>query len=259
MSEVNRKGTFVNSPFEKSGFVFLNSNMLRCIAIILMLIDHIWATFMSFGNWMTYVGRLAFPIFAFLITEGYIHTSNLKKYIFRLLLFALLSEIPFNLFSSSNIFNPYHQNVLFTLLLGLLAITVIDKCRECKEKKGKLKYCMLLIMICAVSVIGFVDYGFLGLMMVVVFFVFRSFPFAWIAQLVAMIIINVVAFEGQVFIVEFFGMVFEIPTQSFAVLSLLPIWLYNGKKGKSNKLMQYSFYAFYPVHMIVLYLIRFFA
>ncbi|MBQ7006155.1 MAG: hypothetical protein IJN68_06980 [Clostridia bacterium] len=120
----------VNSPLIKIPFGGLTSNMLRTIAIVLMLSDHIWATAMSFGNWMTYIGRMAFPIFAFQIAEGFFHTSNFKKYALRLLGFALITEIPFNLFYSSRWFNPYHQNVLFTLLLGLLAISVIDKVRK---------------------------------------------------------------------------------------------------------------------------------
>lgn len=248
-----------NSPFEKTRLSCLTSNMLRVIAIVLMLSDHIWATAMSFGDWMTYIGRMAFPIFAFQIAEGFVHTSNLKKYILRLLSFALVSEIPFNLFYSSRVFNPYHQNVLFTLLLGLLAITVIDKCRKCKEKRNRLKYVIALSLICIASVIGFVDYGFWGMLTVVVFYILRNFRFAWIAQLVAMIMINVVAFEGLVFPVEFLGITFEIPSQSFAVLALIPIWMYSGKKGKSSKIMQYGFYAFYPVHMLILYLIKYFA
>mgnify|MGYP003294249317 CR=1 FL=1 len=111
-----------NSPLVKFPFGGLTANMLRAVAVILMLSDHIWATYMSFGNWMTYIGRMAFPIFAFQIAEGFVHTKNFKKYALRLLGFAIVTEIPFNLFYSSRWFNPYHQNVLFTLLLGLLAI-----------------------------------------------------------------------------------------------------------------------------------------
>ena len=127
----------VNSPLTKIPFGGLTSNMLRVIAVILMLSDHIWATYMSLGNWMTYIGRIAFPIFAFQIAEGFVHTSNFKKYALRLLGFALVTEIPFNLFYSSRWFNPYHQNVLFTLLLGLLAIYVLDNLK--KNFKGKIK------------------------------------------------------------------------------------------------------------------------
>ena len=116
---------------------------------------------------------------------------------------------------------------------------------------------MLLITI--VSVIGFVDYGLNGVLMVVLFYVFRDFPFAWVCQLIAMVCINVIFFEGQVIPTEIFGNYVEIPTQAFAVFALIPIWLYGGRKGMSNKVLQYGFYAFYPVHMIVLYLIKYFA
>ena len=248
-----------NKPVEKFPFGGLNANMLRIIAILLMLSDHIWATYMSFGNWMTYIGRMAFPIFAFQIAEGFIHTSNFKKYALRLLGFAVITEIPFNLFYSSRWFNPYHQNVLFTLLLGLLAIYVIDKLKKNHTPKNIVKSVLLLLLICVGSVLGFVDYGFWGVLMVVMFYVLRDFPFAFLAQLVAMVLINIVFFEGQVVPVEIFGKMFEIPTQGFAVFSLIPIWLYGGKKGRSSKVMQYGFYAFYPVHMIILYLIKHFA
>lgn len=249
----------VNSPLVKFPFGGLTSNMLRTIAVVLMLSDHIWATAMSFGNWMTYIGRLAFPIFAFQIAEGFVHTSNFKKYALRLLGFAVVTEIPFNLFYSSRWFNPYHQNVLFTLLLGLLAIYVIDNARKNKTAKNIALSVLWLALICLASVIGFVDYGFLGMLTVVMFYLLRDFPFAWIAQLVGMVLINIVFFEGQVFPVEFFGKMVEIPSQGFAVLSLIPIWLYGGKKGRSSKVMQYGFYAFYPVHMLILYLIKYFA
>ena len=248
-----------NSPLIKIPFGGLTSNMLRTIAVALMLSDHIWATAMSFGNWMTYIGRMAFPIFAFQIAEGFVHTSNFKKYALRLLGFAVITEIPFNLFYSSRWFNPYHQNVLFTLLLGLLAISVIDKVRKNITVKTVALSLLWLLLICVASVIGFVDYGFLGMITVVMFYLLRDFPFAWLVQLTAMVLINIVFFEGQVFPVEIFGKIFEIPTQGFAVFSLIPIWLYGGRKGCSNKMMQYFFYAFYPVHMLMLYLIKYFA
>lgn len=249
----------VNSPLLKMPFGGLTSNMLRVIAVLLMLSDHIWATYMSLGNWMTYIGRMAFPIFAFQIAEGFVHTSNFKKYALRLLGFAVITEIPFNLFYSSRVFNPYHQNVLFTLLLGLLAIYVLDNLKKNFTKKNIGCSLLWIALICVAATLGFVDYGFLGMLTVVMFYVLRDFPFAWLAQLVGMVLINIVFFEGLVYPVEIFGKTFELPYQGFAVFSLIPIWLYGGRKGKSSKIMQYGFYAFYPVHMLILYLLKYFA
>lgn len=248
-----------NSPLIKHPFGGLTSNMLRLLAVIFMISDHVWATYMSFGNWMTYVGRLAFPIFAFQIAEGFMHTKSFKKYSLRLLAFALISELPFNLFYSSRWFNPYHQNVLFTLLLGLMAIKVIDNLKKNHRPKDIALSVLWLLLIVIGSVLGFVDYGFLGMLTVVMFYIFRDFPFAWLCQLIGMVCINIIFFEGQVIPTEIFGIAVEIPTQAFAVLSLIPIWLYGGRKGISNKFLQYGFYAFYPVHMIILALIRYFA
>ncbi len=238
---------------------FLNSNTLRLVAVLLMVSDHIWATAMSFGNWMTYIGRMAFPIFAFQIAEGFVHTKNFKKYALRLLAFAVISEIPFNLFYSSRWFNPYHQNVMFTLLLGLLAIKVIDNLKKDISPKNIGKSLLWLALIAVGGTLGFVDYGFLGVLTVVMFYLCRGYRFTPILQLIGMILINIVFFEGQVFIFDVFGKTVEIPSQGFAVFSLIPIWLYNGKKGKSSKVLQYGFYAFYPVHMLILYLIKYFA
>ena len=248
-----------NSPLIKRPFGGFTANMLRVIAVLLMLSDHVWATYMSFGDWMTYIGRMAFPIFAFQIAEGFVHTKNFKKYALRLLGFAIVTEIPFNFFYSSRFFNPYHQNVLFTLLLGLLAIKVIDGIKKDRSGKNIALSVLYLLLILLASVIGFVDYGYLGMLTVVMFYLMRDFPFAWLGQLVGMILLNITFFEGLVFPVEILGKTFEIPSQGFAVFALIPIWLYGGRKGKSSKALQYGFYAFYPVHMIVLYLIKYFA
>ena len=219
-----------NSPLIKMPFGGLTSNMLRTIAVILMLSDHIWATYMSFGNWMTYIGRMAFPIFAFQIAEGFVHTSNFKKYATRLLIFALITEIPFNLFYISNWYFLFHQNVLFTLLLGLLAIYVIDKAKKVNSPKQTAVSILLLLLIGIVSAVGCVDYGFLGVATVVMFYLLRDFPFAWVGQLIAMVVINLFLFEGEVVPVTLLGHSFEIAKQGFAVFALIPIWLYNGKK-----------------------------
>lgn len=248
-----------NSPLIKKPFGGLTSNMLRVLAIAFMICDHLWAKVIPGNDWMTYVGRMTFPIFAFMISEGFFHTSSLKKYTLRLLAFALISEIPFNLFYGGSWFYPYHQNVLFTLLLGLIAITLIDKARKDKTSKTIIRTVLILIPVCLGAFIGFPDYGFWGFLMVVMFYLFRDFPFAWLAQLVAMIIINCELFEGQFIIIDLFGKSFEFATQGFAVFSLIPIWLYGGKKGKSSKIIQYGFYAFYPLHMIIIYLAVYFS
>lgn len=248
-----------NSPLVKIPFGGLTSNMLRVLAMSFMICDHLWAKVVPGNDWMTYVGRMTFPIFAFMISEGFIHTSNLKKYISRLLIFALISEIPFNLFYGGSWFYPYHQNVMFTLLFGLLAIMLIDKAKRNRDAKTIVKSALLVILLGITSFIGFVDYGFWGFLIIIMFYLFRDFPFAWLAQLAAMIIINCELFEGQFIIVDLFGKSFEFATQGFAVFSLIPIWLYGGRKGKSSKIMQYGFYAFYPLHMIIIYLAVYFA
>jgi hypothetical protein len=97
----------------------ISSAGLHILAMALMLCDHLWATIVPGNNWLTCVGRLAFPIFAYLLVEGYFHTKNIGKYSLRLFLFALLSEIPFNLMYISAPIYPFHQNVIWTLLIGL--------------------------------------------------------------------------------------------------------------------------------------------
>lgn len=248
-----------DSPLTKIPFGGLTSNMLRILAMAFMICDHLWAKVVPGNDWLTYIGRMTFPIFAFMISEGFIHTSNLKKYIFRLLGFALISEIPFNLFYGGSWFYPYHQNVLFTLLLGLLAISLIDKAKKKRDVKTTVKTVLLLFLLGIASFISFVDYGFWGFLTVVMFYLFRKFPFAWLAQLIAMLLMNLILFEGQTVPVELFGNTYHLATQGYAVFSLIPIWLYGGRKGKSSKALQYSFYAFYPLHMLIIYLAVYFA
>mgnify|MGYP002224886871 FL=1 len=111
----------------------LSAAALHIIAMALMLMDHLWATLLPAQDWLTCAGRLAFPIFAFMAVEGYFHTRNLKRYALRLLLFALLSEVPFDLMYGGTWFYPVHQNVIWTLLLGLLGVYLMETVRK-KQK-----------------------------------------------------------------------------------------------------------------------------
>ncbi len=94
----------------------LSAAALHILAMTFMLMDHLWATLLSSQMWLTHVGRLAFPIFAFLAVEGYFHTRSFKRYALRMLLFAVLSEVPFDLMYGGTVFYPVHQNVIWTLL-----------------------------------------------------------------------------------------------------------------------------------------------
>lgn len=232
----------------------LNANQLRTLAMILMLIDHVWAVFLSSHLWMTYLGRLAFPIFAFQISEGFFHTSDRRRYAKRLLLFALLSEIPFDLVYGSTPFYPFHQNVLFTLLLGLLGCCAIDRARQIGTKKAWALCALSLAGILLAATVFFVDYGWRGAATVLAFYALRDFPGARLAQLCALAALNILGVRDMT--LPLLG--WDFPTQGFAVGAIVPIWLYNGQRGGGGKTLQYAFYAFYPVHLLVLYLLFYF-
>ena len=108
----------------------LSASALKALAMVCMLLDHMWATVIPGNTWMTWVGRLTFPLYAFLIAEGFFHTADRRRYALRLLGLALLSEIPFDLIQFSTPFFPFHQNTVFTLLLGLWAISGLDRARQ---------------------------------------------------------------------------------------------------------------------------------
>ena len=231
----------------------LDSTALRLLAILFMVLDHLWATVVPGNLWLTCVGRLAFPIFAFQLCEGYRHTGDFRRYRRRLLVFALLSEIPFNLFYAGSVIFPFHQNVLFTLLLGLLAIRQADRLRREEGIKKKSLRCLALLLIFAGGVVLFPDYGLMGIMTVLCFFVFRDHR---LFQLAAMAVLNIFTFKGQTIPISLFGLACDFPIQGFALLALPLIWLYNGEKGRGGKGLRLFWYIFYPLHMLALYFIQ---
>jgi len=236
----------------------LSSSALHVIAMIFMLCDHLWATLIPGNQWLTCLGRLAFPMFAYMAVEGYFHTGNLKRYVLRLLLFAVISEIPFNLMYSSNLIYPFHQNVLWTLLLGIGLIQV----NEHVAKKGKLWLrfaigCVTVLLGWVIGMLTMVDYYGFGVVTILVFYFFRKRTW-WclLAQIAALYYLNVEALEGFYFEVNIMGKNIPIVQQGLALFALIPIWLYRGRKGYNRKWFQYACYGFYPLHMLLLYLLR---
>ena len=110
----------------------LTSFHLHILAMALMLCDHLWVSVVPGNDWLTDIGRIAFPIFAFMTAEGFYHTKNIKKYAGRLLLFAVISEIPFNLVAGGSVFYPLHQNVLWTFLISVGLMWINEKVKDKK-------------------------------------------------------------------------------------------------------------------------------
>ena len=204
---------------------------LKCIAVFSMLIDHIGAFLFPSEVWMRYVGRLAFPIFGFLIVEGFFHTRDLKKYMSRLFVFALISEIPYDLVRYDSPVYMDQQNIFFTRLLALICMYALHMMQDHIWLAGSV---LLAVAVLTHYVIK-PDYGIEGIAMILCFYIFRNWR---IEQFISVAAINLCCF-GKI--------------QNAGALALVPIWFYNGKKGPSAK---YLFYFFYPVHLLVLYLIR---
>ena len=225
---------------------------LKTIACITMLVDHIGASCIeaglllpeletgevSGGAWdqlslfqldrvLRFTGRLAFPLFCFLLVEGFLHTHDLKKYALRMLGFALLSEFPFDWAFFSGVWWG-HQNVYFTLLLGLLAMKALDTFRTGEgtpDARG---------ILCAAACTGAAallrcDYDVMGMALILALYMTRKDKRA---QCIA-------------------GAVFSL-FEPVAPLAFGLVWFYSGERGGSSKLEQWAFYWFYPVHLFLL-------
>ncbi len=222
----------------------MSAFVLKIIACITMFIDHIGYVIFDGPSYFNYIGRLAFPIFAFQISEGYVHTRNVKKYIGRLLIFALISQIPFMLFYSI-ISSSFALNVIFTLILGLLCIIIYDKFN-------------IFFGIIATIILGLCseflhcDYGFYGVTIVFLFYVFRnnkamlssSFSIATLLNYSYYILNN--SMYGLNIAISYY-----LPYMICTFLSIVFIILYNKKKGHDTR---YMLYLFYPLHMLCIYL-----
>lgn len=233
---------------------FFSGSQLKWIAIFAMILDHTakiisfqppMISSVPFANESNHlieasqtifpvfimIGRLAFPIFCFLLVEGFIHTSNVKKYILRLFLFALVSEIPYDLAFSHQLIDLESQNVFFTLLIGLLVIAGLEKLQD---YSGKNVFSSIIIVGLGIFLAEWLqtDYGgWIGVLLIVVLYLFRDL------HLFKCIL----------------GALVLLQNSYFGPIAFVPIYFYNGQRGKQWK---YFFYWFYPVHLLVLLLIQ---
>jgi hypothetical protein len=197
------------------------------LAMLLMLLDHMWATVWDVP-WFTMVGRLAFPIFAFQIAEGFYQTSNRKNYIKRMLLFALISEIPWN-FMGMDSWRYMKQNVYFTLFFGYLAICLIEYYRG----NAWMQFVCVFALLWTAKEFN-ADYGWKGYIFILIMYMLRTS-----AALQAIIGSCWLHYEWK------------------ACFAFIPINMYNGKRGFiKGKFAKYFFYVFYPLHITILVILR---
>ena len=213
----------------------MSSFGLKIIALISMLFDHCGYIFFNKITFMNIIGKIAFPIFAFQISEGYLRTKNLKNYFLRLFLFAIASQIPFMLFLNCLGTTTIYLNIFFTLFLGLLSITLYNKIQN---KPFSLVLVLLIILLAKIT---HCDYGWYGVAIIFLFYLFKNNPLLMNITFIILTIIKYIPFTK-----------INIYLAISTCLSLIIINSYNGKKGRN---MHYFLYFFYPFHLIILSLI----
>lgn len=227
-------------------FQFLSGAGLKLIAIISMLADHVNKAliypylesnhgFLAFiSDAFDIIGRIAFPLFCFMLVEGYFKTRNRKKYLLNLLLFGVISEVPFDMFTTASFFNMNWNNVMFTLALVLVTVWIIDTLKEKMQKRSKALWYLVSILIvlvmCIVSMSLSLDYEHHAILIGYFFYLFHDMP---------------------VFAIPFgYASMFKEP---WALLGFGLTLTYNGERGKQHKML---YYWFYPVHLLILGLLR---
>ena len=254
----------------------MSSFVVKLIAIITMLCDHSGDAIIGHFSILNIIGRIAFPLFCFQIVVGYKHTKNVKKYLLRLFVFGLISQIPFSLFTYSYLGRFDLLNVYFTLTLGLLAVYILDT----SPKKYKPIAVILNIFLMAIAEFAQTDYGWFGVCLIICIYLFyndkkESVVSTFISNNVTPESIrqksetSITYFNNNIlFAIVFFTLLlikfsnyFVIGSYYLGIVQIIGTFfpivfmlLYNGKKGPSIK---YVFYAFYPVHLLILVAIHY--
>lgn len=232
----------------------LTSFGLHLLAMGLMLCDHVCLALMPDRLWMTCVGRLAFPIFAFLVAEGFVRTRSRARYARRLLIFAIVSEVPFDLLAADRPVYPFHQNVLWTFLIALGCMQLLEWAKADPRPAAR-------FVLGAGAVLGgflagtafMVDYFGPGVWTVLVFYFFRGDGWRQrLGQLLCLLLLNGWLLGGPSLTAALGPLMLVLPIQSFAVLALPFIWLYRGRQGPHGRAVRWLFYGFYPAHLLVL-------
>ena len=214
-------------------FPLLSGSALKIIAVVSMIIDHC-AYYLMDGNTMAYdvmrcFGRIAFPVFAFLVAEGFAHTRNRMRYFLSLLLFAAVSEVPWYLLNGAD----GTHNVMFTLALGVSALAAFERLRGHRA----LVIAATLLATLSAEVSG-LDYGWRGIVVILIFHLFKSKKYYQSARLLQLAF----AFPFMLH----YGII-------GALLACSVILLYDGTRGIiRGKVAKYGFYAIYPVHLIII-------
>lgn len=215
-------------------------SQLKMIAMILMLIDHLayvtiergvglGGNFYMIDRVMRGMGRTAFPIFCFTIVEGFQKTKDVHAYMKRLLLFALISEIPFDLAFRGVLIQPYYQNVFWTLAFGLMALMLYEN-RWISPWKRAFGFLVCFF----VPQMIHTDYSVYGVLTIFAMYYFRNEPI-------------------KACMAGYIVLLMQSTAEVWAVAGFLLILLYNGQRGKGNKLVCYWFY---PVHLMLLVFLK---
>lgn len=224
-------------------YQILDGTTLKMIAMISMVFDHAGDMFFPEAIWPRMIGRLAMPLFSFSIAEGYTHTRDKIKYLYRIGIFALISEIPFDLAFEGKI-GFSHQNIMLAFFLAVIALMLYDRISGEKdpERKHGGKTALGVLIVIAISILSFLlraDYTFFAVIAVFLFYVFRK-KHPLIRAGVGVAFLSLTRTVGYYCATGF---------------SFLPLAMYNGKKGKGLKWM---FYLFYPGHLLLLAAIKHF-
>ena len=226
---------------EKKG---LSQEVLKLIACITMLIDHIGAVFFPSAMFLRVIGRLSFPIYCFLLVEGAAHTRHAGRYALRLLICAVVSELPHDLAFYGRL-TLDSLSVMANLLIGFGMLWVMGKTKWWWLKVAYVSVAMVLARVLNAN------YDYYGIVVIAVFGLTRGKPFAWVFQTIALAVLFWMMPSAKIPLGDFY-----VPVQFFGVLALIPILLYSGRKVSGNKWVQWGFYLFYPLHLLVLYLIK---
>lgn len=232
----------------------LNANQLKILAVLAMLLDHAAGLFMPHGGvlWMILraLGRIAAPTMCYMIAEGYHHTSDRKKYLFRLVLFALIAHIPYNLCMGFTLSPLKATSVMWALAMGLLALMIV------KEEKWHWAVRLLGLGCCCLLAYT-ANWNYIAVLWVVVFGLFHE---QRAKQMLSFALIGVVFHFGQQLEPLLTG---RIPLANYVgwyqagIFLAIPLLLcYNGTHGKKSKVISRFFYWFYPAHLLVLYLLN---